>query len=946
MSMSTPRRTLRRAEPKRSPLQEQSPSKTNEGTGKKSGKLELADEDIFAATPFPTKPQHVLLPSTIRKQRSVQNSENEMPMFLFNHSQPELARAHSRGRREREARRMRRAPNLQLKRSVSALRDMYEAQAESSRPSTAVRSRPSTAAPSPNSRPKSRMRRTSSAEALPVRITWDTYATLQETEDEVGALPTLTEHISRLDSDQSFASRIRGQVGSSSPNFLTYGSTSPELPAFTEEAEATSSPEFSHLQDNSVIHHLPEQDPFTSEQLNQDIYSSPNFQKLGTSSPQRSSSPTPSIASTTSMKRKRPVTDGAAYAGSTPLFFMGRHTRRSSSPIVRLPAPGSEGSLQSGSQILASSPPEIGSGNTDIGQASSPVFRVLGRSSVDRSSLVSAHTTLQSVLSSSPAPLPQQPVVRAPNVHQFEIMANQKRIFNNVTGAEAPLQRLSPVPSVSNVEIHQVSSTDFPTHRTRYGSTDSAYTSQLDDELNSDEMGPAQAYMVHHNLNSSQERIISEADMHEAADELSALPREHPMFPELVHKRSATYLSPSTSNPSLARLDSFCSSMEERLHSMRSFVHGRADSMRSNYRPGSAASYMSTVPTWARHYYGGFYRDSFNYLYQSNNDLGYSHTQVQPVSRRSTMPASSGFETIDEDTNSNTFQRRASTPSLRTSLRNFVPAIILPLVRPRLNARQSHQTAGVGPLVSNPVRPVSEMLSRPPSAYVKQRKARHVSMPLSAVDPRFHWQGITEDVAFMPIPPSRGTPVTPTFARALPAIPTESQHQRAPHMLRLSTPHLHHDRRLHTGSSKSNGYGAPYNIRSRWQPAEPQTDELGSEAWFKIDRRDAQVVCFMTGFLCPLTWIVASFLPLPQRPHKFDPEKMEHHRSLDGYPPDWDEVDVLAKLRLERHLRGLEELRWQNARWWQRMNRWMSCVGLVVLVIIIILAIIGTRGNL
>ena len=375
---------------------------------------------------------------------------------------------------------------------------------------------------------------------------------------------------------------------------------------------------------------------------------------------------------------------------------------------------------------------------------------------------------------------------------------------------------------------------------------------------------------------------------------------------------------------------------------MKSFVHGRADSMRSSHRPGSSSSYMSTVPIWARHYYGGFYRDSFNYLYQSSNDLGYIHTQVQPGSRRSSMPASSGFETIDEDYQP--ASRRASTPSLRNSFRNFIPQITLPLVRPHLNARQSHQMAGVGPLVSNPVRPVSEMISRPPSAYTKKRKVRHLSLPLSAVDPRSHWQGIIEDANSTPVPQSRNSITTPR-AKSMSGIPKNAQYDRLPQTLRLTTPHLHHDRRLNTGSSNSHGYGAPYNIHSRWQPAEPQTDELGSSV-FKPNRRDAQVVCFMIGFLLPLTWIIASFLPLPQRPDKFDPEKMGFHRSTEGYPHEWDEVDVLAKLRLERHLRGLEELRWHNARWWQRMNRWMSCVGLVVIIIVIILAVIGTRGNL
>lgn len=164
--------------------------------------------------------------------------------------------------------------------------------------------------------------------------------------------------------------------------------------------------------------------------------------------------------------------------------------------------------------------------------------------------------------------------------------------------------------------------------------------------------------------------------------------------------------------------------------------------------------------------------------------------------------------------------------------------------------------------------------------------------------------------------------------------------------LRLSTPHLHRDRRLNTGSTASQGFGAPYNARPKYQPPVTQTDKLGRPVWYKVDIKDMQVVCFMTGFVCPLIWFIAAFSPLPRRPNAYtDLEKNNAYATASHNNIYSEEGDIVARLRLEKHLRGLEEVKWQNARWWRRMNRWMCFVGLVVLSIIITLAVIGTKSR-
>jgi hypothetical protein len=45
---------------------------------------------------------------------------------------------------------------------------------------------------------------------------------------------------------------------------------------------------------------------------------------------------------------------------------------------------------------------------------------------------------------------------------------------------------------------------------------------------------------------------------------------------------------------------------------------------------------------------------------------------------------------------------------------------------------------------------------------------------------------------------------------------------------------------------------------------------------------------------------------------------------------------------LEAQCVNLQQRRRDNARWWRTLNRWMIALGVVILVIIIVLAVIGT----
>ncbi|KAI9874268.1 MAG: hypothetical protein M1823_007725, partial [Watsoniomyces obsoletus] len=69
---SSPRTTPK---PRRTPLQERTRSEANQMLPRTRSDPKLSGEarNVYTATPFPTKPQQILLPSTLRKQKSSQN---------------------------------------------------------------------------------------------------------------------------------------------------------------------------------------------------------------------------------------------------------------------------------------------------------------------------------------------------------------------------------------------------------------------------------------------------------------------------------------------------------------------------------------------------------------------------------------------------------------------------------------------------------------------------------------------------------------------------------------------------------------------------------------------------------------------------------------------------------------------------------------------------------
>ncbi|KAL1959375.1 hypothetical protein VTO42DRAFT_2178 [Malbranchea cinnamomea] len=132
---------------------------------------------------------------------------------------------------------------------------------------------------------------------------------------------------------------------------------------------------------------------------------------------------------------------------------------------------------------------------------------------------------------------------------------------------------------------------------------------------------------------------------------------------------------------------------------------------------------------------------------------------------------------------------------------------------------------------------------------------------------------------------------------------------------RAWSPHLNRDK------------GVPPVHSNPWKP--PSLDET-AERFFSL--RNLQIYCFVFGFIFPLAWLIASFLPLPERPVMLNQQPSSTGPDPENSPPGTPST--------------MEFARYESARWWRRVNRIMSPLGLVIIAVIVTLAVLGSRGAL
>ncbi|GAD91642.1 serine-rich protein [Paecilomyces variotii No. 5] len=142
-----------------------------------------------------------------------------------------------------------------------------------------------------------------------------------------------------------------------------------------------------------------------------------------------------------------------------------------------------------------------------------------------------------------------------------------------------------------------------------------------------------------------------------------------------------------------------------------------------------------------------------------------------------------------------------------------------------------------------------------------------------------------------------------------------------------------------TSVAPSSTWSARWSARrGTWSPhlfTDRRADEIRGSMWTApsldstaepvFSRRNAQVYAFCLGFIFPLAWLIAAFLPLPPLPLS-----LQEGASA--------EIGAAVFGRVAEY----ETRRYQNARWWRNLNRCMCPLGIAIIVIVITLAAVGT----
>ncbi|KAI8635018.1 hypothetical protein F5Y19DRAFT_470069 [Xylariaceae sp. FL1651] len=132
------------------------------------------------------------------------------------------------------------------------------------------------------------------------------------------------------------------------------------------------------------------------------------------------------------------------------------------------------------------------------------------------------------------------------------------------------------------------------------------------------------------------------------------------------------------------------------------------------------------------------------------------------------------------------------------------------------------------------------------------------------------------------------------------------------------SPHLRRDHRV-------SGY-------SIWDP--PSVTWSAENRVF--GRRNIQLVLFALGFIFPFAWMIAALLPLPPNP-QLDMQELDRSTTRFQIPEDAEPESLYQRVS------PTDDSRYQSARWWRNLNRFMSIIGLLILGAIAALIVIGIK---
>jgi hypothetical protein len=99
----------------------------------------------------------------------------------------------------------------------------------------------------------------------------------------------------------------------------------------------------------------------------------------------------------------------------------------------------------------------------------------------------------------------------------------------------------------------------------------------------------------------------------------------------------------------------------------------------------------------------------------------------------------------------------------------------------------------------------------------------------------------------------------------------------------------------------------------------------------RLEKPGRQVILFCLGFLFPICWWVAAFLPLP-RPSEGH-QSYTHSEDIEAWG-----TNVVSSKETRKTEMAFER-KYENARWWRRINRALSVVGVIITLGFITLAL-------
>ncbi|KAK1751650.1 hypothetical protein QBC47DRAFT_307235 [Echria macrotheca] len=128
------------------------------------------------------------------------------------------------------------------------------------------------------------------------------------------------------------------------------------------------------------------------------------------------------------------------------------------------------------------------------------------------------------------------------------------------------------------------------------------------------------------------------------------------------------------------------------------------------------------------------------------------------------------------------------------------------------------------------------------------------------------------------------------------------------------SPHLRMDRRA-----------------SRYSVWDPPSVSWSADSGL-LGKRNAQVMLFIAGFIFPFAWMAAALLPLPPHPGLDMIERGDDSQTRFG-----------RKAEFRQKTRIVDEVRYESARWWRNLNRFMSIIGLLIIGAIVALVVVGFK---